>query len=178
MMPSNVRGLDFQSLSLLDALDFAVLIEEEARERYEEFAHQMELHRSPEAARFFWFMEGNEEKHRSALAAQRKERFGDAPSRVTRAMIFDIEAPDYDEARAFMTVREALSAALRAEEKAAAFFAAALAVVTDPGVKALFAELHEEEVEHQRLVMVHLGRAPADPAIHPSEFADDPVAID
>lgn len=79
MMPSKVRGLDFENISLLDALDFAVLIEEEARERYEEFAHQMELHRTPEAARFFWFMEGNEEKHRTALAAQRKERFGMHP---------------------------------------------------------------------------------------------------
>jgi rubrerythrin len=97
---------------------------------------------------------------------------------VTRAMIFDIEAPDFDEARAFMTMREALGAALRAEEKAAAFFAAALPVIQDPEVKALFAELHEEEVEHQRLVKVHLDRAPADPAIHPSEFADDPVSID
>lgn len=93
-------------------------------------------------------------------------------------MLFDIEAPDFDEPRAFMTVREALATALRAEEKAAAFFAAALPQVHDPEVKALFAELHEEEIEHQRLVKVHLDRAPQDPAIHPSEFADDPVSID
>ena len=33
-------------------------------------------------------------------------------------MIFDVEAPDYDEARAFMTPRQALEAALRAEKKA------------------------------------------------------------
>jgi len=178
MMPRQIRGLDFENLSLLDALDMAVLIEEEARERYAEFAHQMELHRTPDAARFFWFMEGNEEKHRAALEAQRVARFGDAPRRVTRAMIFDIEAPDYDAACAFMTLREALGAALQAEEKAASFFAAALPVVSDPDVKALFAELHEEELEHQRLVKVHLDRAPADPAIHPSEFADEPVAID
>lgn len=178
MTPRQIRGLDFANLSLVDALDIAVLIEEEARERYAEFAYQMELHRTPEAARFFWFMEGNEEKHRATLESQRAARFGDAPRRVTRAMIFDIEAPDYDAARAFMTLREALGAALKAEEKAADFFAAALPVVTDPDVKALFAELHEEELEHQRLVKVHLDKAPPDPAIHPSEFADDPVAID
>lgn len=178
MMLIPVRGLDLDALSLLDALDVAVLIEEEARERYAELAHQMELHRTPEAARFFWFMEGNEEKHRVALESRRKAHFGDVPRRVTRAMIFDVEAPDYDEARAFMTVREALHTALRAEEKAAAFFARALPRVSDPDVKALFAELHEEELEHQRLVKEHLAKAPADPALHPSDFADDPVEID
>lgn len=176
--PSNIRGLDFARLTLQDALDLAVLIEEEARERYEEFTHQMEQHRTADAARFFRFMQGNEEKHREALATRRKELFGDAPSRVTPAMLFDVEAPDYDEARAFMTVREALMSALRAEEKAAGFFAAALEHVTDPDVRALFAELHEEELEHQRLVRVHLDKSPPDHEVHPSEFADEPIEID
>ena len=58
------KDIDFAKLSLQDALDLAVLIEEEARERYEEFAHQMRLHHTHEAARFFRFMAGNEEKHR------------------------------------------------------------------------------------------------------------------
>ena len=48
-----IRGLDLATLSLLDALDLAILIEDEARERYEEFAAQMDQHRTPEAARFF-----------------------------------------------------------------------------------------------------------------------------
>ena len=34
------RGIDFRALSLKDALDLAVLIEQEAEERYEEFAAQ------------------------------------------------------------------------------------------------------------------------------------------
>ena len=170
------KGIDFAALSLKDALDLAILIEEEARERYEEFADQMQLHHTPEAARFFRFMAGNEEKHRAQLAAQRKELFPDAPAAVTRQMIFDVEAPEYDEARAFMTAREALQAAFRAEKKAYAFFKEALPRVREPGVKALFEELRGEEVEHQRLVMAELDKTPPDPVLRADDFADEPSA--
>jgi rubrerythrin len=172
---SATTGIDFAALTLRDALDLAVLIEEEARDRYEELSDQMEIHHTPEAAAFFRFMAGNEEKHRSALAARRRERFGDAPSAVTRAMLFDVEAPDYDEARAFMTRRAALEAALRCEEKAHAFFVAALPRLKDPDVRALFDELKNEEIEHQELVRRQLAEAPPDPDLAGDDFADDPV---
>lgn len=175
---NKTRGIDFEHLGLRDALDLAVLIEEEAHDRYVEFAEQMEQHRSFEAARFFRFMAINEEKHRVALASRRMSLFGSEPMHVTREMLFDIEAPEYDDVRAFMTVRESLAAAMRAEVKAEAFFAAALARIPDAEVAALFAELREEEVEHQRLVQVELGKVPADPAVHPSEFVDPPNTID
>jgi len=168
-------GIDFATLTLQDALDLAILIEEEARERYEEFADQMDLHHTPEAASFFRFMAGNEEKHRAALAARRQARFGAAPPAVTRAMIFDVEAPDYDEARAFMTARAALAAALRSEEKAHAFFVAALPRLTDAEVRTLFAELRDEEVEHQDLIRRQLAAAPPDPEFAADDFADEPV---
>ncbi len=174
----HVRGIDFPTLMLRDALDLSVLIEEEARYRYEEFAEQMDLHRTPDAARFFRFMAENEEKHRVALAERRQELFGDEPVRVTGAMLFDVEAPEYDEARAFMTLREALQSAMRSEVKAAAFFSAALQWVTDPAVRELFSELHAEEEEHQQLVQAQLAKVPPDHDIHPSEFADEPQAID
>ncbi|MGZ6124987.1 MAG: ferritin family protein [Myxococcales bacterium] len=170
------KGIDFATLSLKDALDLAVLIEEEARERYEEFADQMQAHHTPEAAHFFRFMAGNEEKHRLELAAQRRDLFRDAPTAVTRQMIFDVEAPDYDEARAFMTAREALQAAFRAEKKAYAFFNEALPRVHEPQVKALFEELRGEEIQHQRLVLAELEKTPPDPALTADDFADDPVA--
>ena len=64
-------------------------------------------------------------------------------------MIFDVEAPEYDEARAYMTPREALTAALRSEEKAWRFFSQALPRVKDGEVKKLFQELQDEELEHQ-----------------------------
>ena len=172
---STIQGIDFARLSLRDALDLAILIEEEAKERYEEFADQMDIHHTPEAAKFFRFMSGNEEKHRAQLAARRAERFRDSPSAVKRTMLFDVEAPEYDEARAFMTARAALQAALRSEKKAHAFFVAALPQLTDAEVKALFEELRDEEVEHQELVEKELAKLPPDPTLPAEDFSDDPV---
>ena len=173
---STTRGIDFSRLSLRDALDLAVLIEEEARDRYVEFAEQMEVHHTPEAARFFRFMSLNEEKHRAELAERREQLFGAEPTAVSATMLFDVEAPEYDEARVFMTARQALGAALRSERKAHAFFDGALQAVGDRGVRELFEELREEEVEHQRLVQVELDKLPPDPRFEADDFADEPVA--
>jgi rubrerythrin len=173
---SSTRGIDFATLTLKDALDLAVLIEDEACERYGEFADQMELHDTADAARFFRFMAANEAKHRASLAAKRSELFADAPSSVTRAMIFDVEAPEYDEARAFMTVRDGLEAALRCEQKAHEFFAAAIPRIQDARVRELFDELCAEEVEHQNLVSRELAKAPPNPDIATDDLADDPVS--
>jgi rubrerythrin len=90
-------------------------------------------------------------------------------------MLFDVEAPDYDEARAFMTARAALGVALRSEEKAHAFFVAALPQIEDADVRALFDELRKEEIEHQELVRRELAKTPPDPELSAADFADDPV---
>ena len=169
------RGIDFANLSLVDAIDLAVLIEEEARDRYEELADQLELHHTADAARFFRKMVKVEEMHRAELAARRAELFGEQATNVGRAMIFDIEAPDYDVARASMSVREALEAAMRSEVKAHDFFVEAIPRVSDPDVRALFDELREEEVEHQQWVQIELDRTPA--STEPDgDWSDDPVA--
>lgn len=173
------RGIDFTQLSAEDALDLAILIEEEAEERYREFAHQMDLHHTPDAASFFRFMAGNEARHRDQLFQRRSSQFGDAPRRVTRAMLWDVEAPDYDEARAFMSPRRAMEAALRCEQKAHAFFVGALsAAIRDPAVRALFEELREEEVHHQELVGQELAKLPAEAEgeIDPEDFTDEPTS--
>lgn len=168
------RDINYAALNLRDALDLAVLIEEEARDRYEELAQQLTLHHTEAAAAFFLRMARVEELHRTQLAERRLEAFGAEPQAVTRAMIFDIEAPDYDEARAFMTVREALQTALRAEEKAHAFFVAALPHLHDRAVHELFTELCEEEVEHQALVKGELARLPPDDPGHAADYGDEP----
>lgn len=168
--------IDFASLSLMDALDLAVLIEEEAQERYEEFAAQMEQHRTPEAAAFFRLMAINEAKHGRELAARRSQLFGTAPGTATRAMIFDVEAPDYDEARAFMSPRQAMKAAMASEAKAHAFFVAALPAIQNPEVRALFEELRDEEVYHQELVKTELAKLPPDSGLSDEDFVDEPTA--
>ena len=170
------QELDFASLSLCDALDLAILIEEEAKERYEEFTDQMESHHTPEAARFFRFMAGNEDKHRAELAARREMLFADRATTVTSAMIFDVEAPEYDEARAYMTPREALETAMRSEHKAWSFFNDALPHISDANVRELFEELLAEEVEHKQLVEKELAKLPPDDPFRTEDVADEPVA--
>jgi rubrerythrin len=169
------RGIDFANLSLMDALDLAILIEDEAQERYEDFAAQMEQHRTPEAAKFFRYMVENEAKHGRELLARRVARFGDAPRIVTPAMIFDIEAPDFDAARAFMSPRKAMQAAMASEVKAHAFFVAALPSLKDAEVRALFQELRDEELEHQQLVTIELEKLPPDSGLSDEDFVDEPA---
>jgi rubrerythrin len=170
-------GIDFESLSLRDAMDLAVLIEEEARDRYEELASQLVLHHTPAAANFFSHMVRVEEIHRRALVEKRAQAFGTQPVTVRREMIFDVEAPDYDQVRTNMTQRRALMAALESEQKAHAFFTTALRYITRSDVRALFEELSKEELEHQRLVTVELAKLGDDPA-YLDAYSDDPVAID
>jgi rubrerythrin len=168
--------IDFPSLSLQDALDLGILIEEEAQERYLEFVDQMEQHRTPEAAEFFRTMAANEAKHGEELRARRKALFGDTPPRVGRSMLWDVEAPDYGEPRAFMSARQAMGVALRAEIKAHEFFVKALPGITDPEVRSLFEELREEEVVHQTLVREALRTLPRGPDPDPDDYVDEPVA--
>jgi rubrerythrin len=91
-------------------------------------------------------------------------------------MLFDVEAPEYHEARAFMTAREALGVALRCEEKAYAFFVEALPGIQDAEVKALFDELAAEEVTHQDLVRRELLRLPNGGPAEGDAFVDEPTA--
>jgi erythrin-vacuolar iron transport family protein len=172
------QGIDFSELSAQDALDLAILIEEEAEERYREFAHQMELHHTPDTAAFFRFMADNEARHREQLTLRRAGEFGDVPRRVTRSMLWDVEAPDYDEARAFMSPRRAMEAALRCEQKAHAFFVDTLKSMRDPAVRSILEELRDEEVRHQDLVGRELEKLPPEreAEIDPESFTDEPTS--
>jgi rubrerythrin len=168
-------NIDFSRLSLQDALDLAILIEEEAKERYEEFADNLSLHHTPDAAGFFTTMAGNEAKHGADLLARRRSLFAEAPARVSRDMLWDVEAPGFDQPRMFMTAREAMDVALESEVKAHDFFEAALAFVEDPDVRALFEELRQEETEHQQMVKAVIDKLPADDGADAAFDPDEPV---
>jgi rubrerythrin len=170
-----IAGIDFERLTLRDALDLAVLIEEEARDRYWEFADQLAAHDTPEVADFFARMARIEDRHRGELLERRRTLFGNSPSSIERKHLFDVEAPGYDQARAFMGVRQALETVLAAEVKAHAFFSEALPRVKDPELRALFSELRDEEVHHQALVKAELARCP-EKSDDSEAYADDPVA--
>lgn len=170
------KSIDVARLSLKDALDLAILIEEEARERYEEFVDQMELHHTPEAAEFFRAMAVNETRHGDELSARRRALFAEEPAQVSRAMLWDVEAPEYDKTRAFMSARQAMEVALLSEIKAQNYFDQALKHVLDPEVHRLFEELRDEEIGHQRLVKKQMAKLPPDPGANPDDYADEPTA--
>lgn len=171
-----MKTIDFTKLSLQDALDLAILIEEEAAERYQELADQMEAHYTTAAAEFFRFMVMNETKHGNELSERRQALFGAAPRNVDRSMLWNVEAPEYDQVRAFMTARQALDVALEAEIKAYGFFQSAIPQVTDPTARQLFEELLGEELEHQELVRKELAKLPEEPSVDIDDYVDEPVA--
>jgi rubrerythrin len=168
--------IDFANLSIKDALDLAILVEEEAEERYRELADNLEFHNTKDAAQFFRFMVTCEAKHGEELSAKRKELFGDQPVSVDRSMLWDVEAPGFETAKSFMTLQDALDVAMAAETKAFEFFDGALPEVSDPEVRELFTELRQEEVEHMQMVRDQMKKAPDGDGHDPADFADDPVA--
>ena len=170
------QAIDFSQLSLRDTLDLAISIEEEAKERYDDFAEQMDAHRTPDAANFFRFMADNEIKHAEKLAAKRKGLFGDEPNSADTSILYDIEAPEFDAARAFMSMRAALDVAMESEVKAYEFYHEALAKISDSEVKELFVELRDEEALHQDLIKKIIAKLPEEDGFDPDDFVDAPVS--
>jgi rubrerythrin len=165
--------IDFKRLDLQDALDLAILIEEEAKERYEEFSRIVGGRYAGDAADMFRSMATAETKHRNELVERRRSLFGDAPRRVSLEALYDVEAPDRGAPRVFMSARQAMEVALSSEEKAYDFFDEAIPRVSDAKVKALFEELRQEERRHRDMVQERLGRLPPGPDIDEDE-ADEP----
>lgn len=167
-------AIDFRTLSLQDALDLAISIEEEAKERYDDFVAQVGAARyDGDAADMFKLMAGYEARHRDELVSRRHALFGNAPRRITKALLDDVEAPDRGQPRPFMSGRQAMEVALASEQKAHDFFSGALRIVTDPRVKDLFMVLRDEEQQHIQLVRSRLEKLPPGPSVEEDE-ADAP----
>jgi rubrerythrin len=167
------QKIDFAKLSLKDALDLAILIEDEAKERYEEFTKLVGGRYKGDARDVFKNMAGYEAKHGGELAARREKLFGKAPSSVTPEMIEEVEAPDYGKPRVFMSARQAFEVALKSEEKAYDYFDAALKHVKDADVRKLFEELRAEEVQHQEYIRKAMAGLPPGADVEEAE-ADAP----
>jgi len=170
------QKIDFSTLSTKDTLDLAILVEEEAKERYQEFVDQMTTHHNREAADFFRKMSGIEAKHAAVLLQQRQILFRNSPSCMKRSMLWDVEAPDYDQTRAFMTVRQAMETALQAEIKAFDFYEDAQQHIAEHTVKRLFQDLRDQEAKHQDYVRNEMAKLPPDSGLDPEAFADEPTA--
>ncbi len=172
-MNDAVPGIRLETLTAQDALDLAILIEEEAHERYLALARFVGGRYAGDAADMFRLMAANEAKHGAQLSARRQQLFRDAPRTVTRDMLYEVEAPDLGAPRVFMSARQAMEVALRSEQKARDFFEQALPHVRDPDVRALFTELRDEEIEHAAFVQARLEKLPPGPDVEEDE-ADEP----
>ena len=162
----------------MDGLDLAILIEKEAEERYREFSKMIGSRYEGDAGSFFEMMAENEAKHGSQLSERRKQLFGVKPSRVSAEQIEDVEAPEYDKPRAFMSPRHALDVAMACEIKAEKFFEMALSHMTDAKVAAIFRELRDEEIEHQRLLREQMERTdPTTAADRGEDEIDEPAGL-
>ena len=93
-------ALDFARMNLKDALDLAILMEDEARVRYDEFTQLVGGRYPGDAADVFKLMASYEAKHGDQLRARRRSLFHDAPSRMSLDMLDDAEAPDRGTPRA------------------------------------------------------------------------------
>lgn len=167
------QKIDFAKLTLKDALDLAILIEEEAKVRYEEFARMVGGRYAGDSDEVFKNMAVYEAKHRDELRARRQKLFGAAPVTVTLDALDDVEAPDRGQPRVFMSPRQAMEVALRSEEKAFGYFDDALRHVKDADVRKLFEELRAEEKQHQEYVKKAMATLPTGPDVEEEE-ADAP----
>ena len=166
-------AIDFARMDLKDALDLAILMEQEARGRYDEFTRLVGGRYPGDAADVFKLMASYEAKHEEQLKARRRSLFHDAPSRMSIDMLDDAEAPDRGAPRVFMSARDAVEVAMASERKAWEFFDGALRQVQDAGVRSLFEELRAEEAEHEKLLAGRLKGLPKGPDLTEAD-ADQP----
>ena len=167
-------NLDLSKLSLMDALDLAILIEEEAHQRYKLFASQVGGAGSGyDAGSFFASMAENEAKHGNELLARRMALFGKVPMKVRLVDLFDVEAPDVGAPRRGMSTVQAFEIGLAAEKKAHDFYDMALPGITDPEVRELFTELRDEETEHVEMLREAMAKLPPSANVETENDPDD-----
>ena len=144
--------IDFAELDLRGALDFAILIEEDAQLRYEQLARL--IGEDPGGAGdVFRMMIATEGMHRSVLVARRMALFQDAPARIEISVMDEgVERPDVVDDDLPRTAREALELSRAAERHAYEFYRDALPCLHDPGARAFFEELMAEELEHEEVL--------------------------
>jgi rubrerythrin len=163
-------SLDLSTLSLMDALDLATLMEEEARQRYEMFASQMSGY---ESGTFFASMAENEAKHGTEILTRRMALFGKVAMKVKIGDLYDVEAPDMGATRRGMSTVQAFEVGLAAEKKAYDFYDTALPGVTDPEVRTLFTELRDEEAEHVEMLREAMAKLPPSASLETENDPDD-----
>ncbi|HET7753783.1 MAG TPA: transglycosylase SLT domain-containing protein [Anaeromyxobacteraceae bacterium] len=156
-------AIDFATLDLRAALDFAILVEEDAQLRYERLTRLFADDAGGVGA-VFRSMVATEGEHRARLAARRAALFGDRAPRIeVSALDVAVEGVDVDDDLP-ATPHEALRLAIAGEQRAHDFFARVLPFVQDAAARDFFAELRDDEVEHRQLLAARLDALGPEPA--------------
>jgi rubrerythrin len=162
---------------LADLLAIAYQIEIDAVERYNLLAEQMETHNNPELVKVFRDLARAEGIHGEEI--RRLAGDIDVVTHARRIAKFErSESPeeaDLSSAHYMMTPWHALQLALDGEKRALAYFTSIVEATKDPKVKAMAAELVEEEAEHVSLVHRLLRRYPP-PSDSWADDLDPPVS--
>jgi rubrerythrin len=159
--------------NLNDLLAVAYQIEIDAVDRYNLLADQMETHNNPELVKVFRDLARAEGIHGEEVRRLAGD-FDVAAHALQIARFKRSESPeeaDLSAAHYLMKPWHALQMALKGEERALAYFTSIVETAKDAKVKALAAELVEEEAEHVNLVHRLLRRY-----VKPegAAWADDP----
>lgn len=137
---------EYTCRSMKDVIDFAIKREEEARDFYAQCRDKI---KNQGLKGFFQELADEEEKHRSLLAQQDVSHLGNfEPAQVQNLKLSDFLvdvkfSPDMD-------YQEALTLAMKKEEKAHAFYAAWQNRCGDSETAKLFEFLAGEEMKHKR----------------------------
>jgi rubrerythrin len=163
--------------NLNDLLAVAYQIEIDAVERYNLLADQMETHNNPELVKVFRDLARAEGIHGEEIRRLAGD-FDVVAHALQIAKFQKSESPeqaDLGSAHYLMTPWHALQLSLKGEERALAYFTSIVETAKDPKVKAMAAELVEEEAEHVNLVHRLLRRYPQ-PSESWAEDLDPPVS--
>jgi len=156
----------------------ALQMEQEAAQRYAEFADAMEVHNNLEVAALFRKMAAIERKHAAQIMAQMGWKQAPEPSGKPSWDAF--EAPETtpgDEVHYLMQPYHALELALANEQRAERFFARLVRAATQESVRKAARELQAEEAEHVALVRAWMKKVPR-PGKHWTNDPDPATSTD
>lgn len=168
-----MQTMDTSRMNLRDAVDLAIRIGEDARQRYVELAARVGGRYPGDADEVFRTMAELEERHEQQLADRRRRVFGDAPPRIADDALDEVEPAELGAIRVFMGPREAVRVALEAEKRAFEFYDCASRKAADPAVRVFFEEQRADQADHCRTLEAWMRAAPVGPDLEEDE-ADPP----
>ena len=158
--------------TLDEFMALALLMENEAAQRYSELADAMETHNNRDVAELFRRMATIEARHAQKIMAEMK--WQDAPAvPVGLQRWAGFESPETtpsEDVHYLMQPYQALQLALAGEQRAEQFFARLVTVAKVATVRKAARELRDEEREHVALVLAWMKKFPKPAA----DWADDP----